>query len=101
MVLMASHRDGSVKPEESKKTAASVRRAQREDVKVLALGVGVSFVLTLAMKLLEYRLRDVPHDPDKGPFIYYWVLPNPTAVTRLSAWGLYACHQVAHWALIY
>ena len=101
LVLMASHRDGSVKPEESKKTAASVRRAQREDVKVLALGVGVSFVLTLAMKLLEYRLRDVPHDPDKGPFIYYWVLPNPTAVTRLSAWGLYACHQVAHWALIY
>ena len=95
---MASHRDASdsIKHEESRKTA------QREDVKALALGIGVSFVLTLAIKLLEYRLRDVPHEPDKGPFIYYWVLPNPTAVTRLlSAWGLYACHQLAHWGLIY
>ena len=72
---MASHRDtsDSVKREESRKTA----HAQREDVKALALGIAVSFVLTVAMKLLEYRLRDVPHEPDKGPFIYYWVLLNP------------------------
>ena len=75
--------------------------APTEDVKALALGVAISFVLTLAMKLLEFRLRDVPHEPDKGVLIYYWVLPNPTLVTRLSAWGLYACHQFAHWGVIY
>ena len=83
------------------KLSSKITYAQREDVKALVLGIGVSFLLTLAMKLVDYRLRDVPHEPDKGPFIYYWVLPNPTAVTRLSAWGLYACHQIAHWGLIY
>jgi hypothetical protein len=76
-------------------------RLPREDVRALALGIGVSFALTFIVKALEYRLRDVPHEPEKGPFIYYWVLPNPTAVTRLSAWGLYACHQISHWGLIY
>ena len=73
----------------------------RRDVRALTVGIGVSFALTFVIKALEYRLSNVPHDPDKGPFIYYWVLPNPTAVTRLSAWSLYACHQVAHLALIY
>ena len=67
----------------------------------LALGVGTSFLLTVGIKLLEYRLLEVPHEPDKGAFIYYWVLPNPTFVTRLSAWGLYACHQIAHWGVVY
>lgn len=76
-------------------------KKKQQDVRALALGVGVSFILTFIIKAFEYRLRDVPHEPDKGPFIYYWVLPNPTAVTRLSAWGLYACHQIAHLGLVY
>ena len=76
-------------------------RRPREDVMALALGVGTSFLLTLVMKLLEYRLLEVPHEPYKGAFIYYWILPSPTFVTRLSAWGLYACHQIAHWGVVY
>ena len=31
----------------------------------------------------------------------YWKLPQPTFWTRLSAWGLYAAHQIAFWGLIY
>lgn len=76
-------------------------RRPRDDVMALALGIGISFLLTLVMKLLEHRLLDVPHEPDKGVMIYYWVLPSPTFVTRLSAWGLYACHQITHWSVVY
>ena len=89
--------------QQSQESVSSVKRTQppREDVSLCSyVGIGVSFVLTFIVKAFEYRLRDVPHESDKGPFIYYWVLPNPTAVTRLSlAWGpLYACHQnlIAH-----
>lgn len=64
------------------------------------LGIGVSFLLTIVLKLLEYRLSEVPHEPDQGSLIYYWVLPNPTLLTRFSAWGLYACHQFSHWGLV-
>jgi len=39
--------------------------------------------------------------PDTGATWYYWKLPEPTLITRLSAWGLYALHQVFFWGLIY
>ena len=77
------------------------KSSPREDIEALLLGIGASCLLTFVAKLLEHRLSEVPHEPYKGPLIYYWVLPNPTLLTRLSAWGLYACHQFAHWGLIY
>ena len=95
------HKESHPDDESKEAGAENPHQARREDVKALALGVGISILLTLVMKLLEYRLLEVPHEPDKGVFIYYWVLPNPTFVTRLSAWGLYACHQFAHWAVVY
>jgi len=39
--------------------------------------------------------------PDRGGAWYYWKLPEPTALTRLSAWGSYILHQLAVWWLIY
>jgi hypothetical protein len=39
--------------------------------------------------------------PDQGASWYFWKLPNPTMWTRLSAWGLYAAHQLTMWGLIY
>jgi hypothetical protein len=39
--------------------------------------------------------------PDRGGAWYYWKLPDPTALTRVSAWVSYAAHQLAIWWLIY
>lgn len=39
--------------------------------------------------------------PDQGASWYYWKLPEPTVLTRLSAWGGYVAHQLAIWGLIY
>lgn len=74
---------------------------QRHDIKALAAGVLFSFVLTLIIDIYAYRLEQFPHLPDQGPLWYYWCLSEPTYWTRLSAWGPYFCHQMAHWYLIY
>lgn len=37
---------------------------------------------------------------DQGSWWYYWQLANPTVWTRLSAWGLYALHQVFIWWIV-
>ena len=68
---------------------------------VLVWGTAASLVFTTVIKALDYRLSAIPHEPYKGPFNYYWVLPHPTLWTRLSAWASYCVHQVAHWAMIY
>jgi len=73
----------------------------REDVYALAAGISLSFFLTFLIHALSYRLENVPHLPDKGALWYYWILKEPTFWTRISAWGLYFCHQIAHWACIY
>jgi hypothetical protein len=46
-------------------------------------------------------LASVPHLPDIGASWYYWKLPQPTLWGRITAWGFYALHQVAFWAIIY
>jgi hypothetical protein len=38
--------------------------------------------------------------PDQPGFYYYWVRPDPSVLTRLSAWIPYVIHQVAIWYLI-
>ena len=39
--------------------------------------------------------------PDEGASWYFWKLPDPSATTRVVAWGSYAAHQLAIWWLIY
>lgn len=69
----------------------------------LALWGGIVFSLafTALIWLVGQRLEATPLLPDQGALWYYWKLPNPTFITRLSAWGLYALHQIALWSLIY
>jgi hypothetical protein len=38
--------------------------------------------------------------PDLGASWYYWKLPEPTLGSRVSAWVLYAAHQLTTWGLI-
>lgn len=64
-------------------------------------GIVFSALFTGLIWLLGDRLAAFPKLPDQGPAWYYWKLADPTWVTRLSAWGLYAIHQVVSWGLIY
>ena len=63
-------------------------------------GVLCSAICTGLIWLAGPRLKAVPLLPDRGPSWYYWRLPDPTVLSRATAWGLYALHQVALWALI-
>ena len=64
-------------------------------------GIAFSFAFTLLIWLAGERLNAVSLLPDQGAMWYYWKLPEPTFVTRLTAWGFYALHQISLWALIY
>lgn len=64
-------------------------------------GIAFSFAFTFLIWLLAPRLEAFPKLPDQGPAWYFWKLADPTVISRLSAWGLYAIHQVVLWGLIY
>ena len=80
-------------------------RASREQgpvpaYRMLAIGTAASLAFTALIWLLSGWLADVPHAPDAGASWYYWKLIEPTAASRLTAWGFYLLHQVSFWALI-
>ena len=68
--------------------------------RALAVGVLFSVGFTALIWLLADRLADVPHAEDAGASWYFWKLIDPTAASRLTAWGFYLLHQVAFWAVI-
>lgn len=57
-------------------------------------------VLTLAILALGPRLSQIALLPDQGASWYYWKLPEPTVMSRVSAWGFYILHQLFFWGLI-
>ncbi|NYD99354.1 hypothetical protein BJY21_000539 [Kineosphaera limosa] len=63
--------------------------------------IGVSLLLTGAVWLTGLAIARDDLLPDAGPSWYYWQLPEPTLLTRLSAWGGYLAHQLAIWGIIY
>lgn len=64
-------------------------------------GIAFSLAFTTLIWWAGERLNAIPLLPDQGALWYYWKLPEPTFITRFSAWGLYALHQVCLWSLIY
>lgn len=70
----------------------------------LALWGGIVFsaAFTFLIWLANPLLNRFVLDPGNGTAIFYdWQLLSPTTWTRLSAWGLYAIHQIILWGLIY
>ena len=63
-------------------------------------GVLFSALFTALIWFPGPRLEAVPLLPDQGASWYFWQLPEPTVLTRATAWALYALHQLAFWALI-
>ena len=82
--------------------AASQSAQPRKDLLALWLGIAFSAVFTGIIWLAGDSLKVFPHLPQPhDPSWYFWKLPAPTLIGRISAWGLYAIHQVVIWGLIW
>jgi hypothetical protein len=68
--------------------------------RALWAGIAFAFVFTLLIWLFGDRLLAFYKLPDRGGDWYYWKLAEPSWLTRLSAWGLYASHQLVLWGSI-
>ncbi len=79
----------------------SKKPTERQDVRTLWLGIVLSLLITVLIWALDPLLADIELLPDQGMAWYYWKLPEPTFMTRFSAWGFYALHQIAFWWLIW
>jgi hypothetical protein len=64
-------------------------------------GVLFSFVFTALIYVSAPQLQAFPHLPDQGPAWYYWKLPQPDMMARITAWGFYLAHQLSIWGLIW
>ena len=65
-------------------------------------GLAFSLLITLFIWVARpYLIPTIPFAPDTGVSHYYWKLPNPTWITRASAWIGYITHQLFFWVLIY
>ncbi len=66
------------------------------------LSIVGAFILTMIIALLAPALaRFYPLPADQGASWYFWQLAEPTAWTRISAWSLYALHQISLWYLAF
>ncbi len=80
----------------------STTSPSRRDLWALWLGIGFSVAFTAVIWFTGFFLSGFPHLPKPagdGSW-YYWKLADPTLVTRASAWGLYAAHQISIWSLL-
>jgi hypothetical protein len=75
--------------------------SRRADVWALWGGIAFSLVFTGIIWAAGQRLESIQFLPDTGASWYYWQLPVPDTWARITAWGFYAVHQIAIWALIY
>ncbi|UCC61483.1 MAG: hypothetical protein JSV36_11775 [Anaerolineae bacterium] len=87
----------------AREQSTTARRSGIQRSGQLALWGGILFSLAFTGLIwwAGQRLQSIYHLPDQGPSWYYWKLPEPTLWTRVTAWGSYALHQIAAWALIY
>lgn len=74
---------------------------RNSDKKFLWIAIAVAFAFTGVVWLLAPNLPNVDFAPDTGYLHYFWKLPNPTVITRISAWTGYILHQVIAWIILY
>ncbi len=75
--------------------------ASRKDVLTLWLGIAFSAAFTGLIWITGDMLKVFPHLPQKDALWYFWQLPSRTLAGEISAWGLYALHQIASWGTIW
>lgn len=82
--------------------SAKTEQTPMDSSRALWFGIVASLAFTgLIWVVRPIIIPDVPFAEDTGYSHYYWKLPNPTAITRATAWTGYLLHQVTIWYLIY
>lgn len=64
-------------------------------------GILFSLLFTGVIFIARPYLPQIDFAPDTGASHYFWKLPNPTAITRASAWISYLAHNGFMWFLIW
>jgi hypothetical protein len=65
-------------------------------------GIAFSVIFTFLIWAANPLLNRFTLDPGNGTMLFYdWQLAQHTTMGRITAWGLYALHQIILWALIY
>ncbi|HEY5671052.1 MAG TPA: hypothetical protein VLA72_08355 [Anaerolineales bacterium] len=65
-------------------------------------GILFSIVFTAIIGLADPLLKRFVLDAGDGTILFYdWQLAEPTLMGRITAWSLYAVHQIILWGLIY
>jgi hypothetical protein len=70
-------------------------------VKYVLPGLLVSAALTAVIALTAAGLTGFHVVGRTVPFAYPWRLSDPTVMGRLTAWGLYAAHNLIAWTIIF
>ena len=86
---------------QSKNTTPSSRLPNITSNQAMWAGIIFSALFTVLIWILNGRLESIELLTDGGGAWYEWQLPNPTFITRLTAWGSYTLHQMLIWGLIY
>ncbi|MCJ7623671.1 MAG: hypothetical protein MUO76_09225 [Anaerolineaceae bacterium] len=76
-------------------------KLKRSDITAMWVGIVFSLLFTGLIWWLGPRLDKIALLPDQGASWYYWKLPDPTVLSRVTAWGFYLLHQFSIWGLIY
>lgn len=76
-------------------------KTTRQDLTAIWVGIIFSLGVVLLIWQLGPRLESIQLAPDQGASWYYWKLPEPSWITRATAWGFYLLHQFSFWGLIY
>jgi hypothetical protein len=70
-------------------------------IKYLLPGLLAAAALTTVIGLTSAGLAGFQVVGKTVPFAYPWRLSDPTAMARLTAWGLYAAHNLVAWTIIF
>lgn len=71
------------------------------DNTVLIAAIFGSLIFTALIWILRPIFPYPDFLPDAGYAWYYWKLPEPTVMSRATAWGGYILHQVFMWVIIF
>ncbi|MBN2878342.1 MAG: hypothetical protein JXN65_01820 [Clostridia bacterium] len=71
--------------------------------KTVIAALTASVILTVLVYLTSLTLGRFTSTllEDKGAAWYYWKLPEASLWATITAWGLYAAHQITAWYLVY
>ncbi len=67
----------------------------------ISIAASLAFVVLIYLASLTLSRFTSTLLPDTGAAWYYWKLPQVSMWATVTAWGLYAAHQIVSWVLIY